>query len=291
MQTLILSDIHANQPALNAVLDHAYDHHPPTEVWFLGDMVGYGPDPYAVWKTLAGEPIPAGCALAGNHDWGLLNKLDGPTVFHIDAEHSYEISNYRKVAWEILRFHRTILQDKRDLLADLSARPVASNPRPGIYLTHGAFESSARSAVTRYTKLPVIDPAGLANHIHTITQNDPTAVYLTDSAPTTPQLFAFGHNHTPGLWRWQDNQWQPLDLSCTQTLGNLEEAPLCLNPGSVGFPRDGSGCPSYIAIDWHNRTLHFERVRYPVAITRQRMAQPPYQTLLAEPGVLIEANC
>ena len=42
MKTLILSDIHANYPALKAVLeqDGSYD-----KLIFLGDVVDYGPHP------------------------------------------------------------------------------------------------------------------------------------------------------------------------------------------------------------------------------------------------------
>jgi len=38
MRALILSDIHSNLPALEAVLSHAPEH---DMVWNLGDIVGY----------------------------------------------------------------------------------------------------------------------------------------------------------------------------------------------------------------------------------------------------------
>src|SRR5687768_742644 len=42
MRILVISDIHANLTALEAVLAHASDYE---AVWYLGDLVGYGPDP------------------------------------------------------------------------------------------------------------------------------------------------------------------------------------------------------------------------------------------------------
>ncbi len=71
MRTLILSDIHANQVALEAVLaaaDGEYE-----RLWFLGDLVGYGPNPNECVERLRElEPL----ALSGNHDWAVLDKLD-----------------------------------------------------------------------------------------------------------------------------------------------------------------------------------------------------------------------
>lgn len=70
MRYLIISDVHANQTALSAVLDDAgsYD-----SIWCLGDLVGYGPDPNECVERLREL---AHLSLAGNHDWAALGKLD-----------------------------------------------------------------------------------------------------------------------------------------------------------------------------------------------------------------------
>ncbi|MBJ7332915.1 MAG: metallophosphoesterase family protein [Solirubrobacteraceae bacterium] len=64
MRTAILSDIHGNRHAFEAVLADAHSQH-VDEAWCLGDLVGYGADPNACVR-LAREH----CAivLAGNHD-------------------------------------------------------------------------------------------------------------------------------------------------------------------------------------------------------------------------------
>lgn len=70
MRYLVLSDIHSNLEALEAVVNDAG---PFDEVWCLGDVVGYGPDPNACVELL--RSLPHQC-IAGNHDWATLGKLD-----------------------------------------------------------------------------------------------------------------------------------------------------------------------------------------------------------------------
>jgi len=78
LRYLIVSDIHGNLAALQAVLADApaFD-----EVWCLGDLVGYGPNPNeCVDRIQDFEHV----SLAGNHDWAVLGKLDLRT-FNTDA--------------------------------------------------------------------------------------------------------------------------------------------------------------------------------------------------------------
>lgn len=72
MRTLVISDIHANLTALEAVLEDAVGQW--DRVWFMGDLVGYGPNPNECVERLR-ELEPA-VALSGNHDWAVLGKLD-----------------------------------------------------------------------------------------------------------------------------------------------------------------------------------------------------------------------
>ncbi len=62
MRIAVLSDIHANLPALDAVLEAAGD---VDGVWHLGDVVGYGPDPDGVVDRL--REVGA-LGVRGNHD-------------------------------------------------------------------------------------------------------------------------------------------------------------------------------------------------------------------------------
>jgi len=70
MRCLVISDIHSNLEAFESVLQDAGS---VDEVWCLGDVVGYGPDPNACVELL--RSLPHRC-IAGNHDWATLGKLD-----------------------------------------------------------------------------------------------------------------------------------------------------------------------------------------------------------------------
>ena len=68
----VISDVHANWHALEAVLE-AIDAEQPDELWCLGDLVGYGPRPNPCCAAVAER---AALCLAGNHDLGVLGTLD-----------------------------------------------------------------------------------------------------------------------------------------------------------------------------------------------------------------------
>lgn len=69
MAILVLTDIHANFVALQAVLEHAGA---VDGLWCLGDTVGYGPEPN---ECMAMMRERAGKLLVGNHDLGCLGTI------------------------------------------------------------------------------------------------------------------------------------------------------------------------------------------------------------------------
>lgn len=84
MRTLILSDIHANLTALQAVLEDAA---PFDRVWCLGDIVGYGPDPNECIETI--RDLPGIRCVRGNHDAAILGEID-IAAFNSEARASLE---------------------------------------------------------------------------------------------------------------------------------------------------------------------------------------------------------
>ena len=82
MRVLIMSDIHANYTALEAVLKDAGQ---VDETWCLGDLVGYGPDPNAVVEEV--RDIANLTCLLGNHDVAAMGKMPLET-FNGDARRS-----------------------------------------------------------------------------------------------------------------------------------------------------------------------------------------------------------
>src|SRR6201987_5680443 len=71
MKVAVISDIHANRQAFEATLD-AVAASEATELWCLGDIVGYGADPDACVE-LAREHVAV--CLAGNHDMAVTGEI------------------------------------------------------------------------------------------------------------------------------------------------------------------------------------------------------------------------
>ena len=103
MRILVISDIHANLAAFEAVLAEAGE---VDGVLCLGDIVGYGPDPNeCVARLRALAPI---ISLSGNHDWAALDKLD--------------VEDFNPDAQQAIRWTQSVLTpDNRAYLAGLPA--------------------------------------------------------------------------------------------------------------------------------------------------------------------------
>lgn len=84
MRVLVLSDIHANLAALQAVIADAG---PIDAAWCLGDVVGYGPDPNECIEAL--QSLPNLVCLLGNHDAAAIGNLDLDS-FNYEARRSIE---------------------------------------------------------------------------------------------------------------------------------------------------------------------------------------------------------
>src|SRR6476659_8180212 len=72
MRVAVISDVHANEDALGAVLEEI-DSWGPDAFWCLGDTVGYGPAPNRCCELVSES---ADICLAGNHDLVTLGTLD-----------------------------------------------------------------------------------------------------------------------------------------------------------------------------------------------------------------------
>jgi len=84
MRVLVISDIHGNYDALQAVLRDAGE---VDETWCLGDLVGYGPEPNLCVERV--RDIPNRTCLLGNHDVAVLGRMP-LSAFNGDARRSLE---------------------------------------------------------------------------------------------------------------------------------------------------------------------------------------------------------
>ncbi len=103
MRVLVISDIHANLAAFEAVLEDAKGEW--DVIWFLGDLVGYGPDPNECVELLRSLDH---FSLSGNHDWAYLGRLDLAT-FNEDAR--------RAIGWT----QEVITEDNREYIDSLES--------------------------------------------------------------------------------------------------------------------------------------------------------------------------
>ena len=84
MRTLVFSDVHANLTALEAVLKDAESF---DQVWCLGDLVGYGPNPNECIERI--QDLPGIQCIKGNHDAAIIGDID-IRAFNYEARASLE---------------------------------------------------------------------------------------------------------------------------------------------------------------------------------------------------------
>ena len=130
MRVAVVSDIHGNRHAFEAVLDEIAESD-CEELWCLGDLVGYGADPDAC-VSLARKH--AAICLAGNHDLAVLGDLP-----------LEEFSRGAAIAAEWTQ--KTISPDTHDYLRQLE--PVFLDEQVGLY------HASPRDPVWEYVLSPL----------------------------------------------------------------------------------------------------------------------------------------
>ena len=150
MRVAVLSDVHANLHALEAVLAEV-DGGGFEELWFLGDLVGYGPRPNECTAILRDR---ATVCLAGNHDLVVLGKIP-MSAFQNDAAAA--------AVWT----RRTLDEEARSFLETLE--PLA--PRPGAQLFHGSPRNPVWDYVlsedaARLSFAATSEPLVLVGHSH-----------------------------------------------------------------------------------------------------------------------------
>jgi predicted phosphodiesterase len=154
VRVAVVSDIHANLHALEAVLA-AIDADPVDELWCLGDLVGYGPKPNECCAIVQARTA---ICLCGNHDLAVRGTID-LVEFSGDAGTA--------AAWT-----REVLAD--DARAFLNRLEPAGRV-PGVALFHGSardpvweYVLSDEAAVTTF--MLTEEPLVLVGHSHAALQ-------------------------------------------------------------------------------------------------------------------------
>ncbi len=265
MRYAIITDVHANFGALQAVDDDVRrlrtQGNETIAFWFLGDLIGYGPDPVDCIKWLKNSADIGERWVPGNHDeWLLL-----PTKVSDDA-------------WASLSKHQKALQEPKNRLFESwfkgevqkaiqeEARSLGCVSGDGLkaLFVHASLQLTQRRMLYLHPwkKHLISDIFGLLNREY---HNQSTTV-----------LFC-GHTHYP-MW-FHDKQLSPLAYGKRLPLG---EGVHIINPGSVGQPRDGDPRAAYLLFDPDDKTVEFRRVTYEVTAVADRLLKSGYPQSLAD---------
>jgi len=243
----ILSDVHANLEALQAVYSDLTQRG-IKRTFFLGDIVGYGPNPAEVLEFIKQFEF----CLLGNHDEACL--LGPPKTFNpaaarasvwtrkqIDPEQMTgaflrpTLFQQRKEQWEYLKN----LKPVRIISDIMFVHDTPAQPGSWRYVRHRA------EAELGFQKFPAL------------------------------RAFFFGHSHQPGVW-YEDSYLTPepgrkFDF----------KKRVMVNVGSVGQPRDKDPRACYVVLEPDG--FRFFRISYDFAKTQQKIrACPELDASLAE---------
>jgi len=263
MQALI-SDIHANIEALDAVL-RDIESRGVEEILCLGDSVGYGPDPEACLDVIMAR---ARVTLLGNHDHALV--CGGESEFTSVAAEM--ISRTRETMLGHITGGHACPADSQDM-------PCLRDGRCPSCLTL-RHEPTARWRFV--ADLPECHTEGDVLYVHA-SPLDPIFEYVfpdhfgrawrparvAQIMEAVPWVAFGGHTHVPCAITAQ--------LACiypqpdAPAIRLARDTKYLVNLGSVGQPRDGDPRACYVLFDAREGSIEWRRVPYDIGVTSRRI--------------------
>jgi len=159
----VITDIHANLPALEAALARI-DELGIEQVYCGGDLVGYGPHPNEVCALIAERGIPT---IYGNYDYAIARDLDDCGCAYI-TPHDRELGQ-QSVIWTLAHTDADSKAFMRELPFDLRFSVGAT----AVHLVHGSPRK-----VNEY-----------------LFEDKPASLYERLAAAESDQVLVFGHTH------------------------------------------------------------------------------------------------
>ena len=211
MRIVIISDIHGNAESLSTLPDQ-YD-----ELWVLGDMVNYGPEPGVVVDFVRSH---AAVVVRGNHD--------DAVGFNRDPRCS---PPYRQMAKETMDYTRSVLsQGQIDYLAGLPLTAERTVDGRKVLLCHAAPSDSLYKYVPANSPLwedelkLISADVLLVGHTHTpFVQNVGHQVVVNPGSLGQPKT---GNTKACyAIWD-QDITLQALDYNMDHTLNQIDRMPV-----------------------------------------------------------------
>ncbi|WP_012694319.1 metallophosphoesterase family protein [Deinococcus deserti] len=243
VRLLLLSDTHANLPALQAVLQDAasrgYD-----QVVHLGDALGYGPFPVEVLESL--RELEAICLL-GNHEQMLLEYASG-------KRQPRESVVSQALTWQLSQLSADHLRWVGSWKDGIDDPDVGARYRHGTPVSLDDYADSVTAAREVFQNWQ--GRLGFVGHTHV------PAVYATLNAP---------------VGEWVKAQAFP-DGGSYMVAPSTR---VILNPGSVGQPRDGNPQASYAVFDTARAHFQVFRVTYDLQRTQEAVLAAGLPPVLA----------
>jgi predicted phosphodiesterase len=230
----LISDVHSNLEALEAVLEDIRQQG-ITEIYCLGDIVGYGPNPRECIDLVMTK---CSVCLLGNHDQGALFDPEG---FNTGAE--------RAIYWTRQQLETGNPVDNGRRWEFLGELPRSRRENSVLYV-HG----SARNPLNEY-----VFPEDIYN------QRKMEKIFA-----LIDHLCFQGHTHVPGIFTQSLNFVSPEEVNHQY---QFTKEKTMVNVGSVGQPRDGDRRACYVIFDGEG--IVFRRVDYPTEITRKKIHEIP----------------
>lgn len=269
MKAALISDIHSNFPALEAVFEEIAQGD-VDEVWCLGDIVGYGPHPNECAEAVAER---CDLTLLGNHDLAVTGDLD--------------ISSFSPAAAEAVNWTRTNMSaDNLDFLRSLE--PSAEHGGVGLY------HASPRDPIWEYVLWPDQAAECLEAQSCRISFVGHSHVALFFVVPEkggdTSDLPALAREAGPDRKAVAEPDFStedataggsgeldaPLEARGAQsgadTKLDLSEGRWLINPGSVGQPRDGDPRAAWLELDTEAWSATYRRTTYDIDLTAAAIA-------------------
>lgn len=247
MRYLVFGDVHGNLQALDAVLS-AGDRRRVDAHLFVGDLVGYGPNPLECIERVSALHEKERLAwVAGNHD--------------LVARGERLPTGYGKEAVETLRWTSELLNKQPAALAFLRKGQPMAKVSGGIWLTH---DSLAMPGSGTY---------------HRATQN--AEIELGHLAKRGGKVCFYGHTHTLRAELLMRGDAVMLAPMAAHPGDDLDPAPLWvgaeerawIGTGSAGFPTKKKGAAEYLVLDDTDWSVEKYTVTFSREETRKRVRE------------------
>ncbi len=275
MKCGIISDIHSNFFALQTGLEFLEGK--IDVLLFVGDVVGYGPQPKECIDALVDFPMKKYSCL-GNHDLGVRYRYGSRNNDNVQEDFDMiKTFKFRGVAMEMLDRNADEINGRHyNFLKSLEFRQEFPLGSVNFYLVHGIPSNNQRANVSTYLRPPPIQRYDLLIHRLEEEKNlDDTGMIITGH---THQRF-IATRDKPSYWSLIGDKKGGKDSDFPKKFKfEPDEGQVILNPGSIGQPRDGSGSTvSLVILDLEEYSIEFHDLSYPTKefynLTKEKCVQ------------------